>query len=59
MRQDLEYSCWWGKEHGGEIGIKRKAMEEKERGEKKVIIEDRERRRFFFLSLEIGMECIK
>ena len=50
MGQDLECSCWWGKEHGGEIGIKRKAMElswrkameEKERVDKNVIMEERE-----------------
>ena len=39
--------------------MKRKATEEKERVEKNVIMEERERRRFFFLSLEIGMKCIK
>ena len=40
----------------------RKAMEEKERAKKNVIIEERERCRlffFFFKSLEIDMECIK
>ena len=43
--------------------IWRKAMEEKERVEKNVIMEERERktekRRLFFLSLEISIECIK
>ena len=36
-------------------------MEEKERAKKNVIMEERERCRlfFFFLSLEIDMECIK
>ena len=38
-------------------------MEEKERVEKNVIMEERERktekRRLFFLSLEISIECIK
>ena len=43
--------------------IWRKVMEEKERVEKNVIMEERERktekRRLFFLSLEISIECIK
>ena len=41
--------------------IWRKAMEEKERVEKNVIMEERERekRRLFFLGLEIRIECIK
>ena len=41
--------------------IWRKAMEEKERVEKNVIMEEREREkcRLFFLGLEIRIECIK
>ena len=43
--------------------IWRKVMKEKERVEKNVIMEERERktekRRLFFLSLEISIECIK
>ena len=64
MRQDLECSCWWGKEHGSEIGIKRKAMElswRKAMGEKEKCDygRGRERHRLFFLGLEIFIECIK
>ena len=36
----------------------RKAMEERERTEKNVIMKEREMQTFF-LGLEIGMECIK
>ena len=53
MRQDLECSCWGGKKHGGQIGIKRKAMElswrkameEKESREKHDYGGERERER--------------
>ena len=40
---------------------RRKAVEEKERAEKNVIMEEREREMstFFFFGLEIGMKCIK
>ena len=70
LRQDLECSCWWGKEHGGEIGIKRRERQwnwvgekwRRKREQRKTWLWRRERRRiffFFFFGLEIGMECIK